>query len=333
MNSAIRATGTRRNHAALLFILACVWIAAAVTAGRLASTVAPAAWRDVARQCATAALLAAGLYTISRSYIDDLRPLSSIGFVRRPSAGREFALGLALGWSIALALILPAVFTGNFSLNVFFDAPHLFSFFLAVLTLIAFACCVQLIMAGLPAQLLLRTIGPTWTVVAVLLLAFCLILSGRVGNDGGIVFGLLSAALFSFAYLRTRAIWLPLGLQLGWMLILQLLFGVSMSYTPAGQGLLGAYVGGAKWLTGGFDGPEASVFAPLVVVAALLILFRITHDYAWHYTYQPFEGAGRPVEVQPPAAHVREEARAAEPLVQIGGIAPVPSGSKTEPFQ
>ncbi len=80
--------------------------------------------------------------------------------------------------------------------------------------------------------------------------------------------------------------------------------------------------GGPLALTGGSFGPEASGFAVLVLLAALVALFRLTRNYAWHYTYQPVEPAGYPMEVAPPAEHLREERRAAAsvPLVQIDGV-------------
>ena len=88
-------------------------------------------------------------------------------------------------------------------------------------------------------------------------------------------------------------------------------------------------VGGAPALTGGAFGPEASGAAILVLLAALIVLFRVTRDYAWHYTYQPIAAAGYPMDVAPTPEHAREEQRAAAnaPLVQIGGVAIPPATS------
>ncbi len=333
MNTAARSPVEQRNRSALLFILAALWVAASLTGGRIAALVAAPLWKDVVRQCATAVLLAAGLYAIARSGMDDLRPLSGIGFVRRPGARREFALGLALGWGIALVLVVPALLSRNLSMNVDFGRASLSRLVLSAVVLCAFALCVQLIVAGLPARLLVRTAGPSWTVIAMVLLAFCLVLSGEAGRDGAIVFAVLAAALFTAAFLRTRAIWLPLGLQLGWTLVLALLFGVAPQYAPAASGIVHSDIGRPAWLTGGPSGPEGSVFAPLVLILALAILYRMTREYAWRYTYQPIEGAGYPVEVQPPPAHAREEVRAAEALVQIGGVPAAVQAAPREPFQ
>ncbi len=332
MSKALRRSGEQKTRAALLFIVASFWVAVSLTGGRVVAVVAPALWNDAVRQCVTAVLLFAGLYLIARLGVRDLRALSSIGFVQRPSARREFALGLALGWGVALALIVPAVLTGNFRVILLPDAPHLLRLLLSAVTLSAFAMCVQLIVAGLPARLLLRSAGPSWTVIAMMLLAFCMVLSGQAGGDG-IVFAVIAAALFATAFLRTRACWLPLGLQLGWTLVLQLIFGVPSPYTPVSSGVVRTDIGGAFWLTGALAGPEASGFAPIILLGALVVLVRVTRDYAWHYTYQPLDGAAYPVELQPSAAHVLEETRATVPLVQIGGIAPAGPVAPSDPLR
>ena len=187
------------------------------------------------------------------------------------------------------------------------------------MSLSALGVCTQLIMAGLPGLLLLRLTNASWTLVIYMLLVFCLALSGRAGGEGSISFAVLSAALFAIAFLRTRAIWLPLGLQLGWTLAQQLLFGRMPPYAPASGGLVQSETGGAQWLTGSVYGPETSLVALITIMAALIVLIRVTRDYAWHYTFERLEGAGYPVEIKPPAAHEREQARQAEPLVQIAG--------------
>ena len=63
--------------------------------------------------------------------------------------------------------------------------------------------------------------------------------------------------------------------------------------------------------------------AVIVLVLAIVVLVRVTRDYAWHYTYQPIVGAAYAVEVAPPAEHMAEERKAAVavPLVQIQGAA------------
>lgn len=311
------------SRSASLFLLTAAWIVLSLAAGREASALAPALWEDLVREVATAGLLFAGFYLLAKRWLPDLRPLSSVGFVRRPGIATEFGVGAALGWAVAIALVLPALLTGNLSLTFGFNALALTHLLLSVAVLVSFALVVQLVLAGLPVRLLVRATGPGWAVGAVIFVAVCLGITGAQGQGSSVLVSALTVAMFCTAFLRTRAIWLPLGLQIGWMVSLQLIFGAASPYTPPTYGLVQSDTGGPAWLTGGAFGPEASLFAVVVLIAALIVLYRVTRDYAWHYTYQPIVGAGYAMDVAPPAEHVREEQKAAArmPLVQIGGIA------------
>jgi hypothetical protein len=314
------------SRSAVLFLAAAAWIFLSLGAGRETSGAVPALWTDLVRLAVDAIVLFLGFYFLSRAWVTDLRPLSSVGFVRRPGAATEFGVGAAVGWGIAVALVLPAVLTGNLSLTFSADPTALSRTVVSVAVLVCFALLMQLVLAGLPTRLLHRAIGARWTMVAVIFVAVVLALTGQQGQGSSLLFTGLAAALFCMGYLRTRAIWVPLGLQIGWTVGLALLFGANSPYTPPTYGIVQSDTGGSAWLTGGPFGPEASLFAIVVLIAALFALHRVTRDYAWHYTYQPILGAGQAVEIAPPAEHVREEKRvaAAAPLVQIAGIAPAP---------
>ena len=323
----------RTSRAASLFLLSAAWLVLSLGMGREMSTLAPAVWADCVRMVGSAGVLFAGYYFLAKMWVPDLRPLSSVGFVRRPGVAREFAIGAAVGWGIAIALVLPGLLTGNMSLTFGFTADALLRLLISLGTLVAFAVLMQEVLAGLPMRLLVRATGPAWAVAAAIFVTCCLAVTGQQGEGSSLLVSSLMIGLFVAGFLRTRAIWVPLGLQIGWTVSLQLLFGAASPYTPPTYGIVQSDTGGPAWLTGGPFGPEASLFAVLVLIAALVALFRVTRDYAWHYTYQPIVGAGYAVVVAPPAEHVREEAKAAAhvPLVQIGGIAPAPS-AQPEPI-
>ena len=311
----------------MLFVVACIWVVVGLTAGRLVAVHIQASYADAIQQAVTAFLLIAGFYLLARAAVPDLRPLSSLGLVRRPGLDREFGLGLALGWAVAIAFVLPALLTGNFHVAVSFDAPSLLLTLKSAVVLVLFAFNVQMIIAGLPARLLLRIAGPGWTAAATIFVATLLVFLGEPLPGRNLLFTAIAAALFTTAFLRTRAAWLPIGLQVGWTLGLQLLFGATSPYTPPTSSFIQSQIGGPLGLTGGAFGPETSGFAVLVLLAALVALYRITRDYAWHYTYQPISPAGYPMDIAPPAEHLKEEQRAAAtaPLVQIGGVAIAPA--------
>ena len=99
-------------------------------------------------------------------------------------------------------------------------------------------------------RLLERSVGSAWTTIAVVFVAVCLSLAQVMGEGSSLVFTALMAALMVTAFLRTWAIWLPLGLQVGWVLSLQLVFGANSPYEPPGYGVVQSDTGGgalADW--------------------------------------------------------------------------------------
>ena len=76
---------------------------------------------------------------------------------------------------------------------------------------------------------------------------------------------------------------------------------------------------GPNWLTGGAAGPMGTLFSVAVIVAGMVMVYRVTRDYAWSYTHPPIVAGGDAVSVAPPAAHtaMEEQATKAPALVQI----------------
>ena len=314
----------RPSRPAVTFLMSAAWIVLCLLSSGELARLAPTVLSDFVRELIAAILLGGGFYALAKAWVPALRPLSSIGFVRRPGIGGEFARGAALGWGIAIALVLPALLTGNLSMQFALDAPTIARTVLSALVLGLFAIVVQLILSGLPIRMLLKATNTTWTVAAVIVVVTLLAFTGAASQGRTLPVMVLIASLFVAGFLRTRAIWFSLGLQLGWSLVLQVLFGASSPYTPATFGSIQSALAGPIWLTGGPFGPESSAIALVVLIVALVVLYRLTKEYAWHYTWQPQEGAGYAVTVAPPAEHTKEEQRhaAAAPLIQIGGIQP-----------
>jgi membrane protease YdiL (CAAX protease family) len=98
-------------------------------------------------------------------------------------------------------------------------------------------------------------------------------------NDGATAIGCIAVALeagvlLAAAYIFTRRLWLPIGLHLGWNFAEGGLFGSVVS-GGAAHGLLASRLHGPDWLSGGAFGPEASVIAVVLCLAAGLALVRL----------------------------------------------------------
>jgi membrane protease YdiL (CAAX protease family) len=86
------------------------------------------------------------------------------------------------------------------------------------------------------------------------------------------VLGILGAGYFlAFGYLRTRHLWLPIGLHIGWNFFEGPVFSFPVSGLDTAR-LLNHTVSGPELITGGAFGPEAGLIVlPALVVGAVLI--------------------------------------------------------------
>ena len=204
--------------------------------------------------------------------IYERQPLVSIGLRWSAAARRNLALGLAGGMgSAALVVGMPLV-AGAAHLRV--DDETSFSggkFLFVALLLLLGAAGEEMFFRGYGFQALLEVLGPYTTILPVGAI-FALLHGGNPGstplalvNTGG--FGVL----FGYAYLRSRDLWLPIGLHYGWNLALPL-FGVNVSgYALGSVGWHIEWDAGAIW-SGGEYGPEGSVITAAVLVVLLVYL-------------------------------------------------------------
>ncbi|GAA1608596.1 CPBP family intramembrane glutamic endopeptidase [Actinoplanes couchii] len=117
----------------------------------------------------------------------------------------------------------------------------------------------------------------TWFAMAVSAAVFGLL---HLVNDptaiGGALAIIAAGLMVAAAYVATRALWVPIGLHLGWNFAEGGLFGVEVSGSGDGApGLLNGVFDGPAILTGGAFGPEASIFAVLVNLAAFWWFLRL----------------------------------------------------------
>ncbi|WP_439656955.1 lysostaphin resistance A-like protein [Lentzea sp. HUAS TT2] len=92
---------------------------------------------------------------------------------------------------------------------------------------------------------------------------------------GALSIGLTGGAMLAAAYVLTRSLWFPIGLHFAWNFAHAGLFGIAVSGSnDVPNGLLHTTLSGPAVLTGGSFGPEASLFALLVCLAATVVLLR-----------------------------------------------------------
>lgn len=83
----------------------------------------------------------------------------------------------------------------------------------------------------------------------------------------------LLAFMSLYAYLRTRSLWLPIGMHIGWNFCQDPIFGFSAADHPTST-LVAQRATGPDWLSGGTYGPEASVILIPIVLLGILAIHR-----------------------------------------------------------
>ncbi|MEU3644700.1 type II CAAX endopeptidase family protein [Lentzea sp. NPDC034063] len=92
---------------------------------------------------------------------------------------------------------------------------------------------------------------------------------------GALAIGLTGGAMLASAYVVTRSLWFPIGLHFAWNFTHAGVFGIAVSGSEdVPNGLLHTTLSGPSVLTGGTFGPEASLMALVVCLAATVVLLR-----------------------------------------------------------
>ena len=219
-------------------------------------------------------LLAAGFANWLSLRIFEGRHLIDAGLWWNRASWANLVIGLVGGVGAATAVLLPALvfraahLTPNPSIQPTFGSVI---FLIVVLTCGVFG--EELLFRGYAFQLLLAAAGPFATIVPTGVL-FALLHSS---NPNATWFGLANTGafgiLFGYAYLRSRDLWLPVGLHLGWNFTLPL-FGVNLSGLRINvTGYEMSWTAGALW-SGGEYGPEASILTSAVVLVLFAYLWK-----------------------------------------------------------
>ncbi|MDR3774888.1 MAG: CPBP family intramembrane metalloprotease [Terracidiphilus sp.] len=312
-----------RLRAYLQFIVAvCYFFLARALARHGAQGLASQEWAPVAEQAMLVFLLLLG-YASFGSWMDrQSQPVSEQGLPRRAGWPREAALGLALGWAIAVLCVVPMALDGGIAivLNIQPSAWGWLAADAAFFALLALA--EEIAFRGYGFQRFAHAVGSIGAVLGYA--AFYAIVQALLpgGSRLSIAVSILLSMVLSTAYLRTRALWVGWGINFGWKASRALLFGLAVagvnSHSPVVQGdPMGPF-----WLTGGGYGLDGSWVAFAVLLAALPVVYRLTRDLDYQYNAPVIIPAGIPVDLDAAARRQHEAAtRPAEPaapaLVQI----------------
>ena len=279
-------------------------------------------WSPLVEQAMLVFLLLLGFAAMGFWLDRQADPIGAQGLPNREGWTREAGLGLATGWGVALACVLPmAVFGG---IATFVSArPSSWGWLVADAAFFALAAMAEEIaFRGYAFQCFVRAVGPVGATLGFAAIYAIVQALTPGANHASFAVSLVFTLLLSVAYLRTRALWVSWGVNFGWKASRALIFGLAVSgdtgHSPVVQGDPMAPL----WLSGGAYGLDRSWFACFILLTALPVVFRVTRDLNFRYNAPVIVPGGIPVDLDAAARAQHEAAMgsaapAAPALVQI----------------
>jgi CAAX protease family protein len=219
----------------------------------------------VANLLVLAALLA--LYKLLTATLD-AKPLASVGIALHSRWKAELGIGTACGTVMIFAVAGTERLFGlaHFSSG---GGPAgqgaMWGLYAFVLFSVAGAA-EELTFRGYPFQRLVDSIGPVGA-TAVFSALFGV---AHLGNQSHTLVStantMFVGVTFAIAYLRTRSLWLPIGLHFSWNFFQGYVLGFPVSGIMMPHTLLRVETTGADWLSGGAYGPEGGLVAGVVII-------------------------------------------------------------------
>jgi len=208
----------------------------------------------------------------------DRRSFQSLGLTWDAVARRDLLVGILIAGALMGAIFLTEWAFGWLSVSGLATQPNQaglivnLGYWAAIFIMVGWY--EELLFRGYAMQNLTEGLGPQ----VGLFVSSALFALAHFGNPNitwGAILGLLVSGYFlAFGYMRTRQLWLPVGLHIGWNLFEGPIFSFPVSGLETFR-LLNVQVNGPRLVTGGVFGPEAGliVLPAIAMGAALIILY------------------------------------------------------------
>ncbi|HXS94912.1 MAG TPA: type II CAAX endopeptidase family protein [Candidatus Limnocylindrales bacterium] len=200
--------------------------------------------------------------------------LPAIGLWWNRASADNLVFGICGGIGAAcLVLAPPLLFGAAHIAGTPADRPSIDTVVFVTIALAAGSAGEEIFFRGYAFQLLLKNYGALATVIPVGIVFAAL----HMLNPNATVVGLVNTAgfgiLFGYAWLRSRELWLPIGLHFGWNFTLPL-FGANVSGLRIKEtGYDMVWSAGRLW-SGGEYGPEASILTTAVLAVLFVYLWK-----------------------------------------------------------
>jgi hypothetical protein len=220
-------------------------------------------------------LLIAG-FSLLLLYVDRVRqgPLAAQGLPRQRWLP-DSVLGVLIGGAMIVLSVVVIGIWGSLSFQITATPQTVPRGLLVLLMLAAAAMAEELMFRGYPFQRLVESIGAVGAIVALSILFGAVHLGNPHASVWAVVNTITVGALLAVAYLRTRALWLPWGIHLGWNATLGLVFGLPVSGIDQFAVVVKGSAAGPQWLTGGDYGLEASVLGTVMILLGFIPVLKL----------------------------------------------------------
>ena len=313
-----------RFRSYLRFIAAVIWfflarsLAHSEAMGLMHEQFAP-----LVEQAVLAVLLLLGYAAMGFAFDREPHPISAQGLPRRAGWTGEAAMGLAVGWALAVACVLPLVVGGGIAIVLVLGHAAWVWLAAEVAFFALAALAEEIAFRGYGFQRFEQSTGPLGAALAYA--AFYAIVQAMMpgSNRTSVAVSVVLSLLLSMAYVRTRALWLSWGINFGWKASRALFFGLAISGVSSHSPVVQGNPMGPFWLTGGGFGLDGSWVAFVALLVALPVVYRVTRELDYKYNAPVIVPSGIPVDLsaagrsQHEAATGTVTAAAAPSLVQI----------------
>jgi len=282
-------------------------------------------WSPLIEQALLALLLLLGYAGMGFVLDRELHPVSAQGLPIRAGWKGEAGLGLAVGWAVAVACVLPMVVGGGIAI-VLVLGTSAWGWLLADAAFFALAALAEEIaFRGYGFQRFTEAVGPVGATLGYA--AFYAIVQALLpgSNRTSFAVSVVLSLVLTTAYVRTRALWLSWGINFGWKACRALVFGLAISGVSNQSPVVQGNPMGPFWLTGGGFGLDGSWVAFIALLITLPVVYRVTRDLDFKYNAPVIVPGGIPVDLDAAARRQHESAMgmgepaapAAAGLVQI----------------
>jgi membrane protease YdiL (CAAX protease family) len=295
-------------------------------------------WEPLVEQAMLLFLLLLGYSTMGFWLDRQTHPLAEQGLPARAGWPGEAGMGLAVGWALAVACVLPMVVGGGIA-SVLVLGHAAWGWLAADVVFFALvALAEEVAFRGYGFQRFEAAVGGLGATLG--FAAFYAIVQALLpgSNKASAAVSVALSLVLSTAYVRTRALWVSWGINFGWKAIRALVFGLAISGNSNHSPVVQGNPMGAFWLTGGGYGLDGSWVAFVVLLAALPVVYRLTRELDYRYNAPVIVAGGIAVDLDAAARRQHEAAMgqaapAIPGLVQILPVAapPPPAWAEDSP--